>query len=467
MKEIDKLFRSSIESYSEEPPARIWENIDHALDKDETKRLRRKYFWLMRVAFSTILALLSFLAYLNWHSPKRSASVFSATSNNNIPTAGNKGIIRMAPASSRNSFPPRPENDAGYRQSSGAGSGIPVSVSERNHSTSEKIIENSSNKNKTARKVEDSSSQSMGSAKLPGIGNKNGYEAILTGTTQILNSKNLSSAGPCCIDKTAILSNHLIPGLGNGEKRSGKWQSQRKWAISLVFSPDFSADRLMEEYQYNNQDIQDISNRERRELSFTAGVLADYSISRRWVLRFGASTSVSNISITPFVVRAMRDNTGEYKFKLATTYGLGEIPNSFIRNPRSTDSIHLGDLASQQIQYLTLPAAIKYQVPKGKITWYGLMGIDVNLITSAKIEIEVPQPGSNVGVRESITKIEGLRKIFLGARLGAGIDYKLNHNWSLAFEPVIRNSITSINQNTPVRNFPFAVSFTGAVKFRL
>ena len=196
MKEVDKLFRSSIESYSEEPPARIWENIDHALDKDETKRLRRKYIWLMRVAFSTILALLSFLAYLNWHSPKRSAPVFSATSNNNIPTAGNKGIIRMAPASSRNSFPPRPENDAGYRQSSGAGSGIPVSVSERIHSTRKKIIENSSNKNKTARKVEYSSSQSMGSAKPPGIGNKNGYKAILTGTTQILNSKNLSLAGP-------------------------------------------------------------------------------------------------------------------------------------------------------------------------------------------------------------------------------------------------------------------------------
>ena len=90
---------------------------------------------------------------------------------------------------------------------------------------------------------------------------------------------------------------------------------------------------------------------------YTVGLLAEYRLSKKYSLQAGISLSNSFTSIDSTVVRAMPDNAGTYRFKLATTYGLAEIRRKLI-NPQSGDSIRLDD-ASLHLQYLTIPVTTK------------------------------------------------------------------------------------------------------------
>ncbi|MBS1655085.1 MAG: hypothetical protein JSU05_09580, partial [Bacteroidetes bacterium] len=121
--DIDKLFADNIESYSEKPPADVWDKIDAGLDKKSADIFRKKYRSLRKVAAILLFLFLGAVAYemishfnnnqeaenTNKHSVSNSGtnkeSVTSANNTNNQTKKDktNPGNISVSPGDSTNS----------------------------------------------------------------------------------------------------------------------------------------------------------------------------------------------------------------------------------------------------------------------------------------------------------------------------------------------------------------------------
>ena len=109
----------------------------------------------------------------------------------------------------------------------------------------------------------------------------------------------------------------------------------------------------------------------------------------------------------------MPDNSGTYKFKLATTYGFAEIKKTGV-NPQNGNSIKLND-AMLNLQYISVPITVKYKIKPGNLNVSGMAGIGLNKMVNEKMEVEY---ASNTNTEmEVVERIEGLKKTFITTSL--------------------------------------------------
>ncbi len=238
-----------------------------------------------------------------------------------------------------------------------------------------------------------------------------------------------------------------------------------KFFIGALISPDVSGSRLSEQYEYNDEDENDISSREKRNMSYSFGLVGQCQWSDKWSFQSGLVLSTSYISIAPTVVKASADNAGNYKFKLATTYGLGVFTKTGNRNIQNGDSINLNNTSSLRLQYLSIPINVKYRLSNAKIGFSALAGIGLNQVTSEKLVIDLNTMYG--GEKEVIHKLEGLRNIFLTVNTGIEASYTLNKQFSASFSPILQYAITPINKNTPIKNYPVTASFSASLNINL
>jgi len=259
------------------------------------------------------------------------------------------------------------------------------------------------------------------------------------------------------------LKKNLIPQQNKQEHQAVQLNSKHDFYLIPFFSYDIVTAHLQEQYKYDNQDQLAVASRERPDPSYTAGILAEYRLSRKYSLQAGISLSNSFTSIDSTVVRARPDNAGTYRFKLATTYGLAEIRRTGI-NPQNGDSIRLDD-ASLHLQYISVPVIIKYQIKPGNFNISGLAGVGINRLTNEKMEVEYVSNANNE--TEIVEKIEGLKKTFITFIAGAEAGYNINRRMSIGISPTILYSLTPVNEGTPVKTFPITISTAALLKIRM
>ena len=187
-----------------------------------------------------------------------------------------------------------------------------------------------------------------------------------------------------------------------------KLSEKNNFSISPFFSFDHISGRFIEQYEFDNADKNDYRQREKADMSFTGGVLAAYRLNKKLSLMSGVSLSNSKLSISSTAINALKDATGVYKFKLATSYGLAEISNSGII-PTEGDSLLISD-ATMQFNYISFPILVNYNLSNKKTKLSVHSGVALNKLTSEKVEAEYQtQNGNEV---ETVNKIEGIKRTF-------------------------------------------------------
>jgi len=438
--DIDKLFRRFLEGNEEEPAEDVWVSIEKDLDRIDSEKSRAKYKFLLRTAACIALLLTSLVL-----------NDIIQTYNYNLK-GKDKSIKGFKAKSSI-------ENHAMANKSNPNTPGHADATKSYSFSFTNDIlntnIENPGNKiYQNDRLYDHNQVQPIDSVII--LNKKNKFLSPQNSSAFYIDPKNFSAP--------ALTKNLIANAQQNKqEHQSLQLKSKHDFYLTPFFSYDIVTARLQEQYKYDNQDQLAVANRERPDPSYTVGLLAEYQLSKKYSLQAGISLSNSFTSIDSTVVRAMPDNSGTYRFKLATTYGLAEIKRTGI-NPQNGDSIRLDD-ASLHLQYFSVPITIKYQIKPGNFNFSGLAGIGINRIVNEKMEVEYVNNANTE--TEVVEKIEGLKKTFITLIAGAEASYNINGRMSIGISPTIRYSLTPVNQGTPVKTFPITISTAASMKIKM
>ncbi len=229
-----------------------------------------------------------------------------------------------------------------------------------------------------------------------------------------------------------------------------KLHNKHLFTLMPFFSADHITGRFIEQYEFDNLDKNDLANREDPDMSFTTGMLAGYQFNKRFSLVSGISYSSSKLSVAGAAVKALQNDNGEYKFKLATSYGFAELTKSGIV-PNAGDTL-LVSSAGINFNYISIPLMINYDLPGKKLKFSVHGGMAFNKLTSEKVEAEYKVQNNTEA--ETINKIEGIRRTFFTVNTGIEAKYSLNHKTDISLGPELRYGINAINKGTPVKTYP-------------
>ncbi len=445
--EIDQLFLDTLENYEEDPSEDVWTTIENDLNRTDVVKYKTKYKFLLRGVVCVSLLLISL-----WLNDIIQTHTYNAKRNN-------YGIANFKANQSSK------ENNKSKKRNG-------------NNTFNDVYITKPAENNLHASKSNDSKSEIEKAGDKIFQQNKfyNHNQIQQLDDILVFNKRNkflLQQNSPSINNdpkKWLPFSEHAsaknpMPGeQSNKQKRQlPQLKSKHNFYIIPFFSYDIIKERLHEQYKYDNQDQLAVAKREKPDASYTLGLLAEHRLSKKYSMQAGISLSNSFTSISSTVIRAIPDNSGTYKFKLATTYGLAEIKKTGI-NPQNGDSIRLKD-ASLQLQYVSVPVTVKYEIKHGNFNISGLAGLGINRIVNEKMEVEY---ASNTNAEtEVVEKIEGLKKTFITLIAGGEASYTVNKRMSVGVSPAIRYSVTPVNEGTPIKTFPVSISTAAFVKIKL
>lgn len=442
--DIDNLFKERLENYAEEPGSNVWQAVDNFLDKQEAEKYKRKYSVLLKTVACIVLLLAGLLVTdiatrrtpikVTGHSNKNTDSIIDGNSLQN-------GTMK----------------------------------SEKKYSTESSQSESHiANEYKTVLPVY-SKSNTMAAVTVPGENIHTDFlfskKFVSADDVMLYSTKKISAANSLSVvennlEKQASLLINLSA--NNNEAANSKntqhisLKNHHPFSIIPFGSLDYMTSRLYDGYKNDGQNISDYRNREQPDMSYTLGLLLEYSVSKKLSLQTGFSIAHSFTSIAPVALKAIPDNAGGYTFKLPTTYGYAEIRKPGTQNG---DSV-LVSSAMQHLRYNSIPVLVKFLVKPGKINMHATAGTAFNFITAATTEVDYTTASSS-NEKETIQKIEGINKSFVTLIAGAEINWMMNKKISFGINPVVRYAVTPVNNGTPVKTFPVSLGVAAALHVKL
>lgn len=430
LQDIDRLFIQFLENHKEEPPKNGWQAIENELNRIDAQKYKTRYNFLRTTLICIVLTgsflLLSYVLQLSV--PNLLKKEVNAVNSNKseINTASNSIHPNKLPAISKVSENVSHQAESFFKETTNADVLQPPDVLAYFNKNEEQIV--------AIRKLN--------------------YNNLSAG-----NSFNFNNY----INNNSLL--HLSIDKYSTDLKQDRVTQKRPLFLSPYLSFDHFTGRYQKEYEYGGNQP-DFEKYEKLDLSYTAGLLFEYELSKKISLQSGLLYSHWFTAVSPAVVEALQDNSGTYKFKLATNYGLAEIKQSGIATPQSGDSIRVND-GFLNLQSVSIPLILKANVKPGKFSISGMAGVAINRITRDVAELEYTA-GSNIDVeKETVQKIDGLRKNYFTVIAGAEATYPLSKRINIGLNPVMRYAITPINKGTPVKTFPINIGAGVSLRIKL
>jgi subtilisin family serine protease len=247
-----------------------------------------------------------------------------------------------------------------------------------------------------------------------------------------------------------------------------------RWAVGTEVSPLYSY-RNLETQNEAMSLANDLNQAESGTLAYSGGVNVNFSPLRRlsvqsglYYSRYGvnvdnayvfedatieisSSSRFYSINYSSGVIETEDDmvdyvtNRGDHK------YYSGITPNM---DPMSLD-FSSGEIV-QNFEYLEVPLILRYKVIDRKIGFNLLGGLSTNLLV-----------GSNTyyhsdGDREKIGETTEIKPFNYSSIVGLGLEYSVSKHLNLSLEPTFRYYLSSINQSSIIRSYPYSIGvFTG------
>ena len=213
---------------------------------------------------------------------------------------------------------------------------------------------------------------------------------------------------------------------------------------------------------YENKQV--IQKRETHLLSYAAGVLISYNVNKRISLQSGITWSSSNINIDPNKIYAVKDNSGDIKYRYNTSSGYGYILPSFSSSPAIGDSLYTRT-SVHTLQFISIPLVARYRFIHKKFSLDPCIGIAFNFLTKASLTTEVNDDTNSEN--EVITKLNGLKKINYSFLFTSELQYQASKKWYFIAAPYFKYALAPINNGSVVKTYPYNIGLGIGVMHRL
>jgi hypothetical protein len=454
-KDFGKQFRDEINNLKQHPSKHIWENIDKALDKEEAKNYKEKYLLLRKgvllLFFIGIAGLVIF--YFNTAKNKPGGNKFTAqnTSKKN-GSPQNKNFVADKESGDSPDFLSEPQIPANI-----------FSITNPPQSFSENLFPFSKNfmKNRAKTKVK---------IKSGDIAYGEDIKTVSTQTGKINTEETDLPTTPALQKLPSVINENVFPKSDNAEKKNSpvitpqkslseaaeKKQKNKKQEFTLLAfaGPDYTDYRLINDRHNNYDNKAGIETRERSDLSFSFGILLGYAVGKRISVQSGITYAASNISINPIEIYAEKNNAGLIKYRYNTSYGYGYLQPSFSSSPAVGDSL-FADGANHTLHYITVPVIVKYKIGKKKLSFNPGVGVGLNILTKATLTTDLVDNLNRE--TESISKLEGIKKLSASLIFTPELQYQLSKKLNLSLSPSFKYSLGPINKGNVVKTYPYTI----------
>ncbi|MEO6456269.1 MAG: outer membrane beta-barrel protein [Ginsengibacter sp.] len=474
LQDIEDLFKEALENGEEQLPPRVWNNIEHVLDKDSLVNIKKKYNSLKKLAALLLFLLISFSIYeLSKNHDTGSKKEGDVTAKDEmLKSANDKMTVEKRHNNLKKQFDPgRGPNT--INKNTGSKNYFSVLANQ------EKVMSKNSSDVKTTRIFHNNYEDKINLKKFgtvkdePMLNAKDDRQIDIqlqySGYLNLPNEK-ISKIRLDSIKLRSPLA--LIKLVSSADTKKAQEKNKKlkdrktsPFSATIFFSPDLASYHLEDDKDDNQpDDASTFHKKETHDLSSTSGALIDYKLNKRWSLQSGITFSNTNITLHPKTIYAQVDNTGNIKYRINASSGYGFVLPSFSINPNVGDSLYVFT-STHDLQYIGIPLAIKYNTIKGNFNFNAFAGTSLNFLIKSTIETLV-EKGTDNEV-EVLNKLRGLKRIYFSALAGIGMEYGLNRKFALVFSPTIRFALNSINKNAPVKSYPNSFGLSAGIKMGL
>jgi hypothetical protein len=504
--DIEDLFRDAIEDQREMPDTDVWDSIDHRLDKKIIVKTERKYFKLKRLSVALLLLFIGTIAY-EFYTKKNTADNINTALNikqtdakHNIANtiAGGKKISKQE--NNTEKIPGKVSGTGESNHSAFSKKVIPVNIKhapENNpainsvtenikeptdkttHST-EKTIgaapENNINRkgntakskpvNKYGRRIRPTQQKEMNDETVNGVVDQSLASVVSAKVERSL--KDAAFYFPHSVQTGApLLTHNMVSATSTKKIVVLKKTKPIHFTVMPFFSPQFGFNRILDDDDHNNAsqgryERDDIRKDEKVQLSYSLGILIEIPLKKRWSLQSGLDYTNKNLNIEPKKIYAQLDNNGEVKYRFDCSCGFTYLSPKTGTTPAVGDSI-VTTGSTNNLQYIGIPLTINYTFFKGKFNIVPSFGAAVNFLIKQKIETSLT--GASSG-QQSITDIQGLKKIYFNTVAGIALQYQLNKKISVNITPAANFALSSINRNAAVKSYPNSFAVAAGIKIQ-
>lgn len=511
---------SAFEQFKETPPERVWDAVELDLAKKQLEKDKKRFFWIQ---FSSIFILIFFIffgtyKFINYTNPLSDNSSKSKQSIKTADTAmlERQSLIYHQPTEITNVILDKNKNSAknskkilnkntneisvGLIQTQVKDSSdnklVDGSISEMTNKTNKKNHSAKSlNKNKASVSskpivnvnIKKSSNsdiqqkdkdiiQTKDEVKKTDLFAQNDLKNVTTHETKIntdssitvVEKNNLDSVITQNPDSSIVIANTIKLDTVNQSNNTPvvTQPSEKISRLSLMafFSPDYSSRILM---KGNNSMTSSYNKVETPMFAFKSGVKIGYDLSDKWSVQLGAMYSYIELKSTPTNLNIDSSTLDNIRYSYATSSGIVSFSSEDFKEDDagsfSSNKIYSSYSAKEKIQFINIPALVKYRFLNKKTSAYFIGGITANFIISKQVKLDVlNEPGS---LTVNTTKISGLRKMNGGLLLGVEWHYNFYKGFSVLLAPTATGSFTSINKNTVVKSYPFSIGLAAGLMY--
>lgn len=214
---------------------------------------------------------------------------------------------------------------------------------------------------------------------------------------------------------------------------------------------------------HNGKVKKEIHETEETKVSVVPGIIVELPITSRFSLQGGISKFNLLTIVQPKRIAAVKDYDGKIRYKLESSAGQHFFDPKPGKVPKIGDSITSAPMEFIT-RYISFPVNSKYTFGKSRLKISMIAGAEYNILLNQIFSVDY----TNVTVAsETPFKTEGIRKDFLSASIGGGIDYSLSKRFSVELNPFYRFTIQPINNASPVKTFPNSFSLMAGLRYVL
>ncbi|MBA3664528.1 MAG: outer membrane beta-barrel protein [Bacteroidetes bacterium] len=467
--DITKSFTGKIESYEMPVSKKVWESLDHQLDKKASNKYRVALRLRLMLA-SFIFLITSFGLYFlleKISKPKAGAiskhetvvPVISDSKNNNVLLPANNYGNKLK-AKKTESTGDNLSNDTDSKLTGNT-------VMRKNYSTqvdeNEKMNSVSSNDKAVVTNITKNTLIEQTNKKTDTLLIVEGIivpgSAPVDSTIQINRNNNVTPISDIKVDASQAAITKVVKSDSAAASPISDLKPENKFIhrISIIgyFSPDFTKKYLIDANSNNDSQTQsEYDGKETPDFSFNTGLLIGYDLSSKWTLKTGAAYTYLMQSISPKVIYAKTGIDGQQHYQFKTSYGNAQIQNDASPAPQSGDSLKINTTSTQLLQMINVPFLAKYQMRHNKFSYYAQFGLSLNFLIGEKLLVEAQNR------LETISNLEGLKQFNLGGIVGCGVSYSPVKKLSIIVEPTFRSSLSSINQKSSFKVYPYSLGIS-------
>lgn len=494
---IDDVFNSAYKEFEDNPSSDVWQKINEGLDKKEANSYKKRFLIWKRATILLLLLVAGFALYESrilkrgdsepveritgkeTNTPSREKQQDTSQNNpvsNNInndnSTSFNRKVITIKVHNTSDTVTGIDNKLTRFRQKNSTSPKITQTKNEpvfTKNNTWNKIVQQKDN---PGSKQKDLPAEIV-KKDIPAILSIADKNRFLSNNEPLLKEKKYSliPLNKINISKIAVRLSNSINKLplatandtllkNNAAKNKKVTLFKPFWMIAPYASYERAGYRLDSDVPIN---ITNIKHREAHEPSLSTGIFVTRQLTKHWGLQTGIIYSNTQIGISPQKLYAQQ-NGSDVAYKYITSSGYAYIKPGFGTLPSVGDSLSAAE-AKHTLQYVSVPAIIKYTVSKKKLSFSPGAGMEANLLTGAKVETEI-QNASNFET-VTINKLRGTNSFYWSIVAEAEIQFSINKKVSVSLRPAFRYAISPITKNNDVETFPKSFGLGMGVKIKL